>query len=351
MALPEGRSVARADGARGHGRRALGCRGRHRSGARARLPAGSRGPRGRGDILPELQDEGTTASAADRFALFEATAAWLRDVAADEPLFLVIDDVHALDPSSVSMLRFVAHELRTARAVVVATHREHVLGASDEVLDALARLGREGTWIRLARLGREDVGRLVAASGGPVPAPIVDLIFNTSEGVPLFVEEIVRTLGSRDGAWRTGAPIPAGVRAAIRDWLVRLDQQTRRELELASVVGATFTLALVGVVSDSTAEQLHAHVERAVDAAVLERLAPGRYAFTHGLLREALYRDIAGGRRAGLHATIFGALSQGRVEAPIATHAHHAPRAAPVIRGPAPPRPPRARRGSDTAPA
>jgi hypothetical protein len=282
-------------------------------------------------ILPELLDDGTTASAAERFALFEATAAWLRDVAADEPLFLAIDDLHALDPSSLSMLRFVAHELRTARAVLVATYREHVLGSSDEVLDALARLGRDGTWIRLARLGREDVARLVAASASSVPAPVVDLIFHTSEGVPLFVEEILRTLGSPDGAWRTGAPIPAGVRAAIRDRLVRLEEHTRRELELASVVGATFTLALVGVVSASPADQVHAHVERAVEAAVLERLAPGRYAFTHGLLREALYRDIAGGRRARLHAVIFEALSQGRVEAPIATHAHHALRAAPVI--------------------
>jgi hypothetical protein len=281
-------------------------------------------------LLPELAG-GESVRAAERFALFDAVAGWLRDVAASEPLLVSVDDLHAVDPSSISMIRVLAHELRAARVVFVATYREHVLGTGDEVLDGLARLAREGTLIRLPRLGREDVARLVEATQGAVPAPIVDLVFHSSEGVPLFVEEIVRTLGSQGGAWRTGAPIPAGVRAVIRDRLSGLDEETRRELELASVVGVTFTLALVGIISESSPDQVHARIERTVSSGLLQLVATGRYAFTHGLVREALYREIAGGRRAALHAAIFDALEQGRVDAPLATQAHHALKGAPVL--------------------
>jgi hypothetical protein len=282
-------------------------------------------------LLPELASGVESAGAAERFALFEAVAGWLRDVAVYEPLLVSIDDLHAVDPSSLSMIRVLSQELRAAPVVFVATYREHVLGSGDEVLDGLARLAREGTLIRLGRLGREDVARLVEATQGSVPAPIVDLIFRTSEGVPLFVEEIVRTFGSQEGAWRSGVPIPAGVRAAIRDRLTGLDEETRRELELASVVGVTFTLALAGIISQSSVDQVHARIERAVGAGLLQLVATGRYAFAHGLVREALYRDIAGGRRAALHAAIFDALEQGRVDAPLATRAHHALKGAPVL--------------------
>jgi hypothetical protein len=282
-------------------------------------------------ILPELLPDGGPGVDVERLELFEAAASCLREAATIKPLFLLLDDLHAVDGSSLAMVRFLAHELRSARVAVVVTYREHFLGTSDEVLDGLARLEREGTSIRLARLAREDVARLVEGAGRPVPGPIVDLIFQTSEGVPLFVEEIMRALGSRDGAWRTGAPIPAGVRAVIRDRLAGLDEETRAELERASVVGVTFTLAVLGVISEGSPKEVHARVERAVDGALVERVAVGRYAFAHGLIREALYREIPGGRRAALHATIFEALANGRVEAPVAAHAHHAMKGAPVL--------------------
>jgi hypothetical protein len=121
------------------------------------------------------------------------------------------------------------------------------------------------------------------------------------------------------------------VRTVIRDRLGRLDDASQKDLSVASVVGTRFTLALVGLLSGATPEAVHEVIERAAAADVVERLAPGRYAFSHTMIREALYREIPGGERAKLHAAIVDAMEGGRAEGTIADRAYHALRAAPII--------------------
>jgi len=269
-----------------------------------------------------------------RFAMFDAAAGWLRDAAKTEPLIVVLDDLHAADPSSLSMLNFLARELRSARIAIVGCHRERDGARGPDVDAELVRLAREATVVRLERLERDAVSALLADAKGTMPSPIVDLIFKTSEGVPLFVEEILRAMTMPGAAWVTSAPLPAGVRGAVRERLGRLDAATRRVLETASVIGKTFTVALVDRVLATSADKkddvIHDLVEKAATVDVLERLGPGRYAFAHAMLREALYRDIPGGPRAKLHAAVLEAL-EANGDATIGERAHHALRAAPVI--------------------
>jgi hypothetical protein len=287
-------------------------------------------------VVPEILSAGeggavASDDAAERFALFDAVAGWLRDVACERPLFVVLDDLHAADPSSLSMLQLVARELRCARVVVVGTYRHRGLPDGADVLDRLARIGREGAVVELEPLGRDDVVRMMVAAKGAAPPAIAEMVYRTSEGVPLFVEEILRAMSAPGAALLSGAPIPSGVRSVVRDRLVRLDADTQRELEAASVVGRTFTLALVGLLTpDVDAGRIHELVERAAKADVVERLAPGRYGFTQAMIREALYREIEGGTRAKLHATLADALEKGEAEGTLWDRAQHALRAAPV---------------------
>src|SRR5262249_41751256 len=206
-------------------------------------------------------------------------------------------DLHAADPSSLSMLHFFAHELTAARILLLGVHRKPLHGATRDVLDLLARLTRAATVVRLPRLTRDEVGDLVEARGRPMPPALVDRIFGTSEGVPFLVEEMRRLLLRPDALWLSGTPLPTGVRSIIRDRIVELDEETQEQLAIASVVGTTFTLALVGLLSPEVdATRVHELVERAAQADVVDRVAPGRYAFSHAMLREALYREIPGGR-------------------------------------------------------
>ena len=246
-------------------------------------------------LVPELAP-GAEDGAVDRFALFDAVASLLRDLSRARPLLLVIDDLHAVDPSSLSMLRLVAQELKSAHAVVIGTHRELLLGDAPERLDLLARVAREGDVLRLARLGRAEVGRIVEQVAGPAAPVVAELVFRTSEGVPLFVDELLASLSAPGSQLLSGAPIPTGVRAAIKDRLTRLDAETVGVLEIAAVVGPAFVLALVAIAAELDAERVHDLVERAAAARVVERRSAGKYAFTHGLVREALYREIHGAR-------------------------------------------------------
>lgn len=280
-------------------------------------------------VVPPPASPADSGSA--RFALFDAAATWLQDVSKDVPLLLLLEDLHGVDPSTLSMLLFVAHELGSARVVIVGTYRERSNGAGADVLDLLAKLARDATMIRLPRLAREDVAALIESAKGAAPPAIAELVYRTSEGVPLFVEEILRSLSLPGAAFMSGAPLPTGVRTVIRDRLARLDEDTQRELAIASVVGTRFTLALVGLLSGVGAERVHELVERAVSADVLERIAPGRYAFAHTMIREALYREIPGGQRAQHHAAIAEAIEQGRAEGTVADRAYHALRAAPIL--------------------
>ena len=262
-----------------------------------------------------------------RFETFDKAAGWLRDAAKASPLLVVLDDLHVADPSSLSMLNFVARELSTARVMIVACQRERDGARGPDLEGELVRLAREAKVIRLERLERAAVSSLVEAGKGSIPSPIVDLIWKTSEGVPLFVEEILRAMSAPGAAWLTTAPLPAGGRGAVKERLGRLDASTRRVLEAASVVGRTFTVALVArILGDDPLEAL----EKAAHADVLERLGTGRYGFAHAMLREALYRDISGGPRAKLHSAVLEAL-EANGDASIGERAHHALRAAPVI--------------------
>jgi predicted ATPase len=277
-----------------------------------------------------------TASSSDpgrRFALFDAAADWLREAAKAKPLLIVIDDLQAVDPSSLSMLVFVARELRGSRIAIVGTLRERDGARGPDVDTEIAKLLREAALVRLERLERDDVAKIVETAKGALPAPLIDLVFRTSEGVPLFVEEVLRAMSAPGAAWMTSAPLPAGVRGAVRDRLARLDKNTRTVLEVASATGLTFTLALVALAAPAVGVSADPFelVERAVAADVVERLGPARYRFAHAMIREALYRDIPGGTRAKLHATILDALATGRADSTIAERAHHALRAASVI--------------------
>jgi hypothetical protein len=282
-------------------------------------------------LVPELATTVSPAPATERFALFDATASLLRDVAAERPVLVVLDDLHAVDPSSLSMLTFLVRELKTARVAFVGTYRDLALDDAPDVRDLLARVAREGSVVRLPRLARADVVRIIEAAAGVAAPAIVELVYQTSEGVPLFVDELLHALSKPGSALLTGAPIPTGVRAAIKDRVSRLDAETRGQLEIASVVGPTFTLALASSIGEAGPERVHELVERAAAAGVLERRAPGRYAFAHGLVREALYREIQGGRRARLHAAIVETIEKGVAEASPTEHAYHALKAAPVI--------------------
>ena len=154
--------------------------------------------------LPSLDPE------QEKRRLFVALTHVFLSQAAEQPLLLVVEDVHWSDDASLEFLQYFARRCATQPLLVLLTYR------SDEVRPTLshwlAELDREhlGQEVALTRLTRSETGAMLRAIfdlGRPVQAAFLDAIYTLTEGNPFFIEEILKSLiaageiSYTDGAW------------------------------------------------------------------------------------------------------------------------------------------------------
>jgi hypothetical protein len=299
-------------------------------------------------LVAALLDRATPIAAADgaradaareRFELFEAVAAFLRGCARGAPLLLAFDDLHAADVPSLELLAFVARGLRASRVAVLATYRD-AESRLDPVAAVLRRIAREGVVLALRPLGREEVAEIVRQELGRFDGAFAGALYDLTEGNPLFVRETIDAVVGGAGGAR-GAPLEAlrqvplggGVQALVRDRLARAAPETRALLDIGAVLGREVVPDLLADVARLPEPEARRHLDDAVVRGILIDRGGDRWAFSHVLVREALYRALSRDRRATLHAAIAAALrvrvERGDQQA-LATLAHHALAALPA---------------------
>jgi len=273
---------------------------------------------GAAEALPELE------APQARFRLFEAVVRLLRVLAAARPLVLVLDDLHRADDASLELLAFVTREIGSERVLLVGTFRDAEL-PPDHVLHGIGRAGRV---VPLAGLREEDVARLIEVVTGD--ASLIGLARSLHErtgGNPLFVVETVRllaTTGQLDDSVAEHVPVPATVRAVIRDRLSALAPATQAALTTAAVLGREFEAPVLALTGGQTSAALLAALDEACVARLIEPVAAraDRHRFVHVLVRDALYEQIPTAERLRCHELAGEALA--RVPGtPPAVLAHH----------------------------
>lgn len=274
---------------------------------------------------PDRADRvGAVGSADARFRLYRSVAAVVRAAAAERPLALFLDDLHWADTPSLELLRFLATELVDRPAAVVLTYRQAEPRERHRLLDTLGALAGHAVIERvvLTGLGANHVGEFIAVVTGADVAPaLASAVHRRTEGNPFFMTEVVRLLeseGSLSDDARSAAAersqVPVGVRDVTRRRLSHLPESTRRLLELAAVAGREFDLDALAAASTTDDETALDDLEPAlVSGMVLEVGEPLRwYRFSHALVRDALYDELSGTRRARLHARVAEALEVSR---------------------------------------
>jgi eukaryotic-like serine/threonine-protein kinase len=279
---------------------------------------------------------------AARFQLFDAVGRFLRKVADSGPVLVVLDDLHAADEPSLLLLRFLAQTVTDERVVLVGAYRDaeprvHELA---ELFGDLARVGRR---VRLRGLSRAEVGGyMLRVAGRPPPGAVVARVHDVTAGNPLFVGEVVRALlagddlGTAEG--RVSDPmlrIPEELRGLIHRRLAGLSTEAVSNLKVASVVGREFELGVLRRISRLRLGRLTEALAEAERAGLVseDASAPGRYAFSHELVREALYDDLPATRRLKLHRAIGLAVEEAfrdDLGPHLAELAHHFTRSAPL---------------------
>jgi AAA ATPase domain len=276
----------------------------------------------------------------DRFRLFDGVARFLTKVADDRRLLVVLDDLHAADESSLLLLRFLAQTLAGGRIVLLGAYREaeQRVHESAQLFAELARVGRR---IPLRGLSRPEVGTYISrVAARAAPEAVVAKVHDVTAGNPFFVGEVVRVLLA-DGSL-AGRPmvdpmlrIPEEVHALIRRRVAGLEREATANLRVAAVIGREFELGILQRVSRLSVPRLADVLSGAVRAGILaeDAAVPGRYAFTHDLVRETLYQDMPAARRLVLHRTValvLQALFDDDLEPHLAELAHHFTQSAPL---------------------
>jgi DNA-binding SARP family transcriptional activator len=260
--------------------------------------------------MPDLPEPPSLDPEGARFRLFEATADFLRRAAASRPMVLVLDDLHAADAPSLLLLRFLARELGSMRALFVGAYRDVDPVPAPPLSETLADVAREPVTRRIALGGLSDqeLAEYVALTEpGIDSAELIAALYEETEGNPLFIGEMVRLL-SLEGARseRTGElrlAIPQSVQDVIARRLSHLPEECNRVLVLASVLGREFGLDALARMGGVSVEQLLDTLDEATAAGVVSDVpgGPDRLRFAHVLIRDTLYEGLTTARRVRLH--------------------------------------------------
>jgi hypothetical protein len=261
----------------------------------------------------------------DRRRLFDAVATLLTRAAEPAGLVVVLDDIQWADRSSLELLRHTARAAATARMLLVVSHRE---GEGAEVLEDLAR-ARSFERIQLRGLGLDDVRRFVPEEVGLRDTIVRDLHDRTG-GNPFYVAELARSIGEAEGgAVTTATAVPDTVREVVLNRLRPLPDASRRALDAAAVLGRPFTVVTVARIAGLPREEARAALEPARVARLVTEVpeTPGRLAFAHAIVRDAVQHALPPSSRGPLHAAVVDVLRAGAhrgAEVPVAEVAHHA---------------------------
>ena len=261
----------------------------------------------RPDLTPQLKKEKT----------FQALLEQLAGLALRQPVLSLYEDVHWIDPTMLELLGRVVDRVQRIPVLAVITFRPEFIppwkGHGHVTALSLSRLGR--------RQGAAMVDRVTV--GKSLPAEVLEQILAKTDGVPLFVEELTKTV-IKSGLLRdqgdcyelAGSLPPLAIPATLQDSLMaRLDRLAAvKELaQMAACIGREFSHELLGAVSSLSNSVLRDALAQLLDAElVFRRGAPPdvRYSFKHALVQDVARGSLLKSKRQQIHARIATVLAE-----------------------------------------
>jgi DNA-binding SARP family transcriptional activator len=214
-------------------------------------------------------------------------------LAAEQPLVLVLDDVHWAEPTLLELIEQLAARGR-GPMLLLPLAREELRNEHPSFLDG-------GDRIVLDALSAEETSALVQQLLGerPFTSDLIDRVVEAAEGNPLFLEQLLAFV-AEEGAL-VGRPLPPTIRALLAARLDRLGPGERAVLTRAAVVGREFRLReLEALLEPQGVATVERHL-RTLSGRGFVQAAEDAYRFRHVLVQEAVYRASAKAERAALH--------------------------------------------------
>jgi class 3 adenylate cyclase/tetratricopeptide (TPR) repeat protein len=251
----------------------------------------------------------------------------------DAPVIALLEDAHWIDPTSLDVFSRLVARLPGLRALLVIAFRPEFaapwVGRSHVATLSLNRFGR--------RQAVEMIGRVTGDKA--LPADVLEQIVAKTDGVPLFVEELTKTvlesglLREEKGAYVLAADLtPLAIPSTLQDSLMaRLDRlaPVKEIAQIGAAIGREFSFRLLEAVSPITGAALRGALGQLMASELIYgRGAPpeSTYIFKHALVQDTAYASLLRSRRQRIHADIARVLVErfaDQVESAPAIIAHH----------------------------
>jgi len=248
---------------------------------------------------------------------FAALLAQLKVLAIRQPVFIIFEDIHWMDPTSLELLAAIVAHVPQLRILLLVTARPEFTPPWPSYPHV--------TTIPLTRFGRREGAALVerVSGGKTLPTQVMDQILARTDGVPLFIEELTKTvleselLQERDGHYVLERPMPPmAIPTTLHGSLMaRLDRLAplREVAQIGAVAGREFHYELMIAVAGLPTDKLEDALGQLVRSELIFRrgeIPHAVYTFKHALVRDAAYASLLKSRRRHLHAAIANALEQ-----------------------------------------
>jgi class 3 adenylate cyclase/tetratricopeptide (TPR) repeat protein len=280
-----------------------------------------------GISIPDNELTGSFDAELRKTSLEALLADCLRARTAGDPLVLVLEDCHWIDPLSRELLEVVARAAESRPVLVLLAYRPATEPGGALGLERLPQFSE----IALAELEPHEAEQLIRSKLAHVlgeatepPRVLVDLVTTRSQGNPFYIEELLSYIEGqgvdlRDENALRDLQLPESLHTLILSRVDTLAEAPRRTLKVASVVGRTFHApALPGIYPElgSIADvRGHLHTLRSLDLVKLDRPAEEEYIFKHVVTQEVAYESMPFAIRADLHERAGGFIEESEPDA------------------------------------
>jgi DNA-binding SARP family transcriptional activator len=261
-------------------------------------------------VVPDMLPVPSVDPELAQYRFFRAADDWLSAVSRDQPVVLVIEDIHWASRPTLFLIRHIMRSSARRSLLVLATYRDPEPWRAPGAAGWLADVKRmpNATHIQLAGLDHEAVETLVREAQRSQSPPARDEpdvvareVHRLTRGNPLLVVELLRQMPTATSLARLG--VPMSVHLLVRDRIERLDDDATHTLQRAAVLGMDVDLLVLRASSDLDDEDLALALDTLVGTHFLEPTGGSvfTYRFPHALVRDAVLHDLSDLRLALLH--------------------------------------------------
>jgi len=267
-------------------------------------------------LLPELVKrldisgpEPATDVESERHALFGAVLRLIGRLSTTRPMLIILDDLQWADRSTLRLLRQLAGDDPPKGVLALGMYRDTEVAPGSPLLETVAELkrNRPSSRIALEALDTEEIRELV---GSRVGGDVADSLRDSTGGNPFFIGQVVQHM--EESGETVPSSVPSGVRDVIEQRVARLPEGGSELLSRATLIGQDFDLQVLEATTSLSEDGVINLLDAATAAGLLVESpsVPGRYSFSHALLRSTLEQGLSLTRRTTVHRNIGEALEK-----------------------------------------